>query len=153
MSSQSSRPQEALSTMEILIFLKKVPLFSSFGLEDLLKLKEITETVTCEAGDFVLHEGETGNRAYIIVSGSVEVVKMDGSKETIIATLEKPDYFGEMAIIENQPRSASIRAKSDCVFLEIDGLEFRSMMKTNAELAFNIVKVFSARIRGMMDRT
>ena len=139
--------------MEILIFLKKVPLFSSFELEDLLKLKEITETVTCKAGDFLFHEGESGNRAYIIVSGSIEVVKIDDKEETIIATLEKPDYFGEMAIIENQPRSASIRAKTDSVLLAIDGLEFRNMMKTNAELAFNIVKVFSARIRGMMNRT
>jgi CRP-like cAMP-binding protein len=139
--------------MEILIFLKKVPLFSSFELEDLLKLKEITETITCTAGDFVFHEGDTGNEAYIIVSGSVEVVKIDEKEETIIATLEKPDYFGEMAIIENQPRSASIKAKTDCVFLSIDGLEFRNMMKTNAELSFNIVKVFSSRIRGMMNRT
>ena len=153
MDSQSSRSQPVLSTMEILIFLKKVPLFSSFELENLLKLKEITETITCRAGDFVFHEGETGNRAYIIVSGSVEVVKIDGEEETIIATLEKPAYFGEMAIIENQPRSASIRAKTDCVLLAIDGLEFRNMMKTNAELAFNIVKVFSTRIRGMMNRT
>ena len=138
--------------MEILIFLKKVPLFSSFELEDLLRLKEITETIACRAGDFVFHEGETGDRAYIIVSGSVEVVRIDGDKETIIATLEKTAYFGEMAIIENEPRSASIRAKSDCVLLAIDGLEFRTMIKTNAELAFNIVKVFSGRVRGMMSR-
>ena len=80
-------------------------------------------------------------------------MKIDDKEETIIATLEKPDYFGEMAIIENQPRSASIRAKTDCVLLAIDGLEFRTMMKTNAELSFDIVKVFSARIRGMMNRS
>lgn len=139
--------------METLIFLKKVPLFSSFELEELLKLKEITETVSCGAGDFVFHEGDSGNRAYIIVSGSVEVVKADNDGETIIATLEKPAYFGEMAIIENQPRSASIRVKTDCVLLAVDGLEFRNMMKTNAELAFNVVKVFSGRIRSMMHRT
>jgi CRP-like cAMP-binding protein len=151
-STQASQAQPNLSTMEILIFLKKVPLFSSFELEDLLRLKEITETTTCKAGDFVFQEGESGGHTYIIVSGSVEVVKGDGADEQIIATLEKPAYFGEMAIIENQPRSASIRAKSDCVLLAIDGVEFRNMMKTNAELAFNIVKVFSGRIRDMMSR-
>ena len=153
MDRQAPGLQPALSTMEILIFLKKVPLFSSFELEGLLRLKEMTETVSCRAGDFVFHEGESGDRAYIIVSGSVEVVKSEGAEETIIATLEKPAYFGEMAIIENQPRSASIRAKSDCVFLAIDGFEFRNLIKTNAELAFNIIKVFSGRIRGMMGRT
>jgi CRP/FNR family cyclic AMP-dependent transcriptional regulator len=144
--------RSTLSTMETLIFLKKVPLFSSFELEDLLGLKEITATRSFKAGDFIFHEGESGSHAYIIVSGSVEVLKADAGREKVIATLEKTAYFGEMAIIENEPRSASVRAKSDCVLLAIDGFEFRTMIKTHAELAFNIVKVFSRRIRDMMSR-
>jgi CRP/FNR family transcriptional regulator, cyclic AMP receptor protein len=144
--------QSALSTMEILIFLKKVPLFSSFELEDLLGLKEITQTRSLKAGDFIFREGESGSHAYIIVAGSVEVVKADAAREKIIATLEKTAYFGEMAIIENEPRSAAVRAKTDCILLSIDGFEFRNLIKAHAELSFNIVKVFSRRIRDMMSR-
>ncbi len=139
--------------MEVLIFLKKVPLFSNFELENLLKLKEITEEKSYKADEIIIKEGESGSEAYVIVSGSVEVIKQTGEETKVLATIEQTGYFGEMAIIENEPRSATVRAKNACTLLTIKGEEFRNMMKTNAELSFNIIQAFSKRIREINRRT
>ena len=140
----------SLSTMETLIFLKKVPLFNNFKLEDLLALKEITEESAYKPGDYIIREGESGSKAYIIVSGQVEVLKKIEDKDKVLANLERTAYFGEMAIIENEPRSASIRALTECLCISIRGEEFREMIKSNADLSFQIARVFSRRYRDLM---
>lgn len=141
------KPQ--LSTMEVLIFLKKVALFGDFELEELLNLVAITSEVEVKAGENIIAEGESGSSAYVIVSGMVEVYRKTGHGDVILATLEQAQYFGEMAIIENEPRSASVRARNDCRLLRLDGRQFRRMMESNAVLSFRLVQVFSRRLRRM----
>jgi CRP-like cAMP-binding protein len=137
--------------METLIFLKKVPLFSNFQLEDLLKLKEITEEQIYQTNDIIIKEGESGSKAYIIVSGSVEVLKKIDDADKPLANLDRTAYFGEMAIIENEPRSATVKANEECLLLTIKGEEFREMIKHNADLSFHITKIFSRRYRDLMN--
>ena len=142
-----------LSTMETLIFLKKVPLFQAFELEELLLLKQVTMEETFAQGELIIRENQTGKDAYIIVDGRVEIFTEKMGEEIKLATLDKTGYFGEMSIIENEPRSASARALTECLLLTIKGAQFREMMTTNAELSFNLVKVFSQRIRDMNQKT
>ena len=66
-------------------------------------------------GDYIFREGEFGQTAFMIDSGTVELVKFTGDKQTVLAELEKGALFGEMAIIDGSARSASARAKTDCV--------------------------------------
>lgn len=139
-----------LSTMETLIFLKKVPLFSSFQLEDLLRLKEITEEIHVTDGEAIIREGEEGRDAYVIVSGSVAVVKTHGAQETVLAQLEHSSCFGEMSIVEDEPRTATVKAIGDCTLLLIKGSEFREMILSNAQLSFSLTKVFSSRNRKLL---
>ncbi|MBN8217063.1 MAG: cyclic nucleotide-binding domain-containing protein [Spirochaetes bacterium] len=141
--------QAQLSTMEVLIFLKKVALFGDFELEELLNLVAITSEIVVPAGETIIAEGESGSSAYVIVSGMVEVYRQTGHGDVILATLDQSQYFGEMAIIENEPRSASVRARSDCRLLRLDGRQFRRMMESNAVLSFRLVQVFSRRLRRM----
>jgi CRP-like cAMP-binding protein len=143
----AEKPQ--LSTMEVLIFLKKVALFGDFELEELLNLVAITSEVEVKAGENIIAEGESGSSAYVIVSGMVEVYRKTTRGDVILATLEQAQYFGEMAIIENEPRSASVRARGDCRLLRLDGRQFRRMMESNAVLSFRLVQVFSRRLRRM----
>lgn len=138
-----------LSTMETLIFLKKVSLFADFELEDLMELTAITSEVEVAAGETIIREGESGSSAYVIVSGMVEVFRQTDRGVVVLATFDQTQYFGEMAIIEHEPRSASVRAKGDCRLLCLDGRAFRRMMEMNAALAFRIVQVFSRRLRRM----
>ena len=61
--------------------------------------------------DIIIKEGDPGREMYIIKSGSVDVVKSDGDREIILATLSRGDFFGEMAILENIYRTATVKAK------------------------------------------
>jgi CRP-like cAMP-binding protein len=63
-----------------------------------------------EAGQIVFRQGDAGDCAYFIQSGAVDVVRGDGEKETVVARLSAGQYFGEMALLSNDPRNATIRA-------------------------------------------
>src|SRR4051812_11984718 len=70
-------------------------------------------------GDFVFREGGLGTEMYIIHEGKVEILNGAGSSETLLGVLEKGDFFGEMAILEDLPRAASARAVTDVKLLQI----------------------------------
>jgi CRP-like cAMP-binding protein len=68
------------------------------------------EFETYTPGQVIFHQGDDGDRAYFIHSGEVEVVREDKGAETVLARLTKDQYFGEMALLGNQPRNATVRA-------------------------------------------
>ncbi|HSB35407.1 MAG TPA: cyclic nucleotide-binding domain-containing protein, partial [Thermoanaerobaculia bacterium] len=72
------------------------------------------------AGTVVFSEGDVGTEMYVVQSGTVEVFKRAGrGEEKLLATLEKGDFFGEMSILEDVPRTATARAKTDCELVKI----------------------------------
>ena len=99
------------------------------------------------AGDFIFEEGETGGYAYVIDSGSVEIVKLTPDGLTVLATLEKATLFGEMAIIEGGLRSAGARAKSDVTVTEIDSENFLLYLSQKPKIALNLLKKLSSNLR------
>jgi CRP/FNR family cyclic AMP-dependent transcriptional regulator len=107
------------------------------------------EKVRFRAGDVILSEGEDGDRAYLIVSGSAEVIIGEGAKARRIATLKDGDVFGEMSLIEPGPRSATVRAVSDveCAATSYD--DFMASMRENPEQAIEFMKVLVMRLRKM----
>ena len=102
--------------------------------------------VDVSAGSFVFREGDTGSDMYIIESGSVEVLR--GARgSTPIATLGPGDFFGEMAILEDQPRFAAVRAVSASRLLRVDRAAFADMLRENFEIAVRIMRKLVARLR------
>ena len=99
------------------------------------------------AGDFIFEEGETGGYAYVIDSGSVEIVKLTPDGLTVLATLEKATLFGEMAIIEGGLRSAGARAKSEVTVTEIDSENFLLYLSKKPKIALNLLKKLSSNLR------
>src|SRR6476620_6806865 len=75
--------------------------------------------VELQDGDFVFREGDLGTEMYIIHEGKVEILNQVGGKETVLAVLEKGDFFGEMSVLEDMPRAASARAITDAGLLQI----------------------------------
>ena len=107
--------------------------------------------VTHPMGDIIFSEGEIGTEMYIIQSGTVELLKEIGGETRVLSTLEKGDFFGEMSVLEDLPRTASARAKTDVELVRINGATFDAMLKSNTEIAVRMLRKLSRRIREITD--
>ena len=104
-------------------------------------------TVEYEAGEQVFDEGELGTEMYIIQEGRVEILKQLQGEARQLAVLEKGDFFGEMAILEDLPRTASARALTAVKLLMINGATFDQMLRSNPEIAVRMMRKLSRRLR------
>src|SRR5688500_17461987 len=99
------------------------------------------------AGDYVFREGELGTEMLILQEGQVEILKtLDGVDEQL-AVLEKGDFFGEMSLLEDLPRTATARAVTPCKLIRIDGATFDQMLRNKPEIAVRIMRKLSRRPR------
>src|SRR5687767_11823345 len=89
--------------------IRSIPIFSGLSREDIAKVLGKMEEQTFGAGSTVFHQGDTGDACYVIQSGAVQVVLENANgKSEAIAVLGPQDWFGEMALLSGEPRSASI---------------------------------------------
>lgn len=98
-------------------------------------------------GEAIIRQGEPGDCMYEIQAGQVEVVQENDGREIRLAVLRKGDFFGEMAIFENEVRSATVRAKGEVRVLTIDKRTFLRRITEDPSIAFRIVERMSRRIR------
>ena len=104
-------------------------------------------------GDYIFREGEFGHTAYIIESGSVELIKFTGDQHTILAELDvKGSLFGEMAIIENSPRSAAARAKTECVLTVITEEELKKHLSSSPNASLDMMRRLASYARSANER-
>lgn len=111
--------------------LKNVPFFGH--LPD-LDLEAISKTVTMEyypAGHVLFSEGDPGDKMYVIKSGSVEVIR----GRVIVTELGPDRFFGEMALVSDQPRNATLQVKTDTELLVLPKEDFQHLLKTNPTIA------------------
>lgn len=137
-----------ISTVEKVLFLKGVDLFSAIPGEDLSQIAQIADEVELESGETVVKEGDHGDSLYLIVSGTVRVHR--GATE--IATLGERQVFGEMALLDSEPRSASVTATTDVTLLRIHQEDFADILAEKSEIAQGIIKVLSRRLRGQLKK-
>ncbi|MCD6109869.1 cyclic nucleotide-binding domain-containing protein [bacterium] len=102
-------------TSELLKLLKHIPILNDVDEDELSDIVKNTKLEHFKQGNYIIREGELGETFYIIKSGKVEVLhkNKDGEDETI-AALYPDNFFGEMALLSNKPRNASIRCLEDC---------------------------------------
>jgi Cyclic nucleotide-binding domain/FHA domain len=98
-------------------------------------------------GDLVFREGELGTEMYIIHEGQVEILNGVQGEEHLLAVLEKGDFFGEMALLEDRPRAATARALTEARLLRINGSTFDQMLRDNPEIAVRMMRKLSRRLR------
>jgi CRP/FNR family cyclic AMP-dependent transcriptional regulator len=109
------------------------PLFSRFGRE-------------FRAGEVLFHEGELGDEMYVIQSGAVEITKKTGGVERPIATLGRGEFLGEMAILNDKPRTATARVVEDVKCLVLDARTLEVMIQKNSEIALRLIKKLASRL-------
>jgi len=136
-----------LSMMDLIIALKRIPLFSSVHGEGLKRVAETIREMKLPAGELVFAEHDLGDEMYIVHSGRVLIFNETGSGENVLNSIRSGGYFGEMAIIDEQPRSASARSTEDSVLLVLHKNDFSIAVHDYPEIAFEVMKEFIRRLR------
>ncbi|HMW60810.1 MAG TPA: cyclic nucleotide-binding domain-containing protein, partial [Leptospiraceae bacterium] len=133
--------------MERFLFLRSVPLFSEVDGVDLHWINEITHEQKFRARANIFREGDPGESLYIIISGSVRIFKGQKGKELTIDILQERDCFGEMAILDQEPRSASVVAVRNTRLLVINRSDFQRLLIARPRISFALFKTMSRRVR------
>ncbi|MEN9800081.1 MAG: hypothetical protein RL653_3778 [Pseudomonadota bacterium] len=132
-----------LSTVEKVLFLKSIDLFSQIPGEDLAQVALISTEESRDAGEEIFAEGEAGDALYLVLDGRVRVHRQD----RVIAELGERECFGEMALLDAAPRSATVTALVDTDLLKISREDFREILNEKPEIAAGIIKVLTRRLR------
>lgn len=111
------------------------------------KAAQAQYTVELKAGEYVFEEGDLGTEMYIVQDGSVVILKNLRGEEKELARLSRGDFFGEMSVLEDLPRTASARALADCRLIQINSSTFDQMLRKNPEIAVRMMRKLSRRLR------
>lgn len=133
--------------MDTYNFLRKVPLFSDLPDKDLEQLcRNVTED-RVPADSILFTEGEIGDKAYVIVSGEIEITKESGGRMVLLATKYSGDVIGEMSLLEQSPRFASGRTLTESTLIMISHKNLENLMDTNPSVARVLLSMITSRLR------
>jgi CRP-like cAMP-binding protein len=128
------------------LILKTINLFNSTPDEILADVAALLEEIELPSGSTIFQKGDAGDCMYIIVSGHVKV--HDG--DHIVNTLHDGDVFGEMAMLDPEPRLASVTALEETKLLRLDQQPFFELMEDRVEVAYGVIHVLSGRLRHLV---
>lgn len=135
----------------MLRLIDRVRIFRGLSGEELLPLLETAEKCTFGSGETIIREGSTGAWLYVIIDGRVSVQKSAGGPPTELASLGAGDSFGEMSLVDQELRSASVIAETPCVLLRLSEAACQKHPTGSAKIYRNIAHVLSRRLREMDD--
>jgi CRP/FNR family transcriptional regulator, cyclic AMP receptor protein len=98
------------------------------------------------AGTVLFHEGDPGSEMFIIQSGRVQITRRVGAQEAVLAVLPAGEFFGEMSIVNNRPRSATATVLEEATLLVIDARTFEAMIRGSTEIAMRMIKKLADRL-------
>jgi CRP-like cAMP-binding protein len=128
--------------------LENVSIFSGVDRRHLKRLSKLMVPRTFKAGDVIIKEKDQAAGFFVIASGKVEVVRgAGGDRPQVLNTLGPGDFFGEMALFEGFPRSATVRCLEDTECLAMTRWDFRAEMMSHAEIAVAVLETVVHRLR------
>ena len=130
-------------TVQRILFLKNVPLFSTMPPDTLAWVAEAADEMNYLAGQTIFEKGSRGDSMYVIADGTV-IIHDEGK---ILAELPREAFFGELSILDGETRSASAKAKSDCFLLVIRQASFHRILSKQFDVTENLLKILVRRIR------
>jgi HEAT repeat protein len=140
---------QTVSTLERVLLLREIPIFSDLSPEDLQQVAAIANEQWFPKDTTIFRQDEEGNMMFVIVDGHVHVVRTTQGKEQVLAQRGPGDFVGEMAIIESAPRSASLLTRGDVRVLAIDGETFKGILRERPEVSLAVLRSVSRRLREM----
>ena len=137
-------PEDAMyTTIEKVLFLQRVPVFSRVAGDDLVPLARGAVVVPLRRGDVVFREGEPGGALYFVISGTIRL-SVQGRE---IARLGANDVFGEMSIFDREPRASTATAADEAELLRVSAEDFHEAVRDTAEIAEAVIQVLNRRLR------
>jgi CRP-like cAMP-binding protein len=132
-----------MTTVEKVLLLKGVDLFAAVPADELSAIALIAEEVRVDAGDTVLREGDHGDSLYFVVTGTAKVHKAG----RLVAELGERGVFGELALLDPGPRSASVDALTDLALLRIGRDDFVEILAARPQVPLGVIKMLARRVR------
>ena len=136
--------------MENIEFLKRVPIFSELSDDTLLKLTKSGSIQSFSKDSIILSEMEAGSALFIIISGKVKISRIsnvEDDKEVILSILNPADFFGEMALLDGQTRSATATAMEDSKIFLLQRNDFLDLLNTHPEVSIALLQELTQRLR------
>jgi len=127
--------------------IQQVPLFADLTREECEALCRSSERVNAKPGDLIIAEGTPGESMYIVLSGELEVTKRDGDQDIVLASRKTGEFLGEMSLLEQAPRSASVRAVTPSELLAIGPEAFHNLLKQRPSAATTVLRTVAGRLR------
>ena len=144
---ESSRAPGQVSIATTREFLEKSPLFSGLAPHDMDLLVKMAEPSTIKVGQELMREGEPGDALYVIIDGEFEVSKQSGKGSVLLGVRKSGDVLGEGSLIEQVPRSATVRAIRDSQVVGISQNGFHQLISNNPSAVNSILRTFITRMR------
>ncbi len=128
-------------------FLKKVSWFEDLDQKSLDAIANSAVEQSYQPGQEIVRQGDVGVGAFIIRSGAVEIIQDKDGHETRLATLGAGEVFGEMALLDEFPRSATVRAIEPTTVLGLQRWHFKGILESHPQLALALLPILTRRIR------
>lgn len=138
---------QMLSVMDVILALKRIPLFKHVPGEGLKRLSDFIQEKRVPRNELVFAEDDLGEEMYLVHEGRVSIYQHTDAGETELEVVEPGGYFGEFAIIDDQPRSASARATEEASLLVLHKNDFRAAVQDYPDIAFEVFREFTRRLR------
>ncbi len=142
-----------LTTLDKVLFLRKVELFRELDVRALTAIVTVAEERTAEPGVFLCRQGDEGESMFFIVAGAVQVLRDGPDGDSVeLAEVGPPEVLGEMALFEDKPRTASLCARERTTYLEISRVGFQGIMSEYPQVGAAASRTLSHRLRMVLER-
>jgi CRP-like cAMP-binding protein len=132
---------------------RAIPLFRNLEERDLAAIADLLIERRFPKGATIFEEGVSGEYMYLIQEGQVKITKMsEDGRQKILEILSAGEFFGEMAVLDQEPRSASVKTTHPSVLLALSRQDFLRLLRRNPEIAMQLIRVLSQRIRETDDQ-
>lgn len=124
-------------------FLARVPIFANCTAQEITAIVAVAQESGFQAGQIIVTQGTPGQAFYLILSGRVEIIR-DGQS---LGAFGPGDFFGEMSLLDQAPRSATIRALEPTVCLMLSSWDFKALLEQHPSIAVKLLEILSRRLR------
>lgn len=145
-----------MTAEERIQLLQAMPFFGAISESSIQLILQQSQTMQLPAGEFFFRQGDKADSLYILEQGKAQIFKQADDREFLLRHADYGDCFGELALIDLEPRSASVRAETTCTAIKIPGTALHALYQSNAEqfliIQMNITRELSRRLRSADER-